>query len=621
MAERVGKIRRSHVVTTYGPGAIIDFRAPKTGAPLSGVLAGLEEWDRAALNRKGLMHPQVIHEPRLERRLLVQGFRLPPVKPARKGKVDPSDNLDVLPVVRFPEWLQCPRCNSLRRARDWNCDPGKAERWCGPCSDDGSKIFAVPVRFVVACEDGHLDEFPWKRWIGCNCGETNLILDMDGPGLSGKIVRCRNEGCEGEAKSMEGAFHKDALRRLGHCCLGKEPWIAAGISGRCDKAPRVLQRGASNVYWSISESALDIPPFASDLSDQFGTYWPAFNRAKPEKWADLIDTLDMPTLMGKPAPVILRMLQEWRRALDEDDGKQPIEWAEYMKFGESVREPISMKEFQTEPTVVAPELAPYLSGVVLAKRLREVRALSGFTRIHPPGGMFRAKSQQKGKLSVQPQTWLPAIALRGEGIFLKFDDEALREWEGRKSVGDRVDEFNGRLWDSLIAEVRSESEREDLDKLFVSWRASAARFLLIHAFSHALMRRLSLECGYGSSALRERLYVGAGALEMAGVLIHTGSPDSEGTLGGLVRQGQPDRLWDSVIGAVRENTWCSSDPVCITGAMTLSSPRNGAACHACLLVPETSCQHFNTLLDRAFLVGTPSQPDLGFFRSLVEEYA
>ncbi len=128
---------------------------------------------------------------------------------------------------------------------------------------------------------------------------------------------------------------------------------------------------------------------------------------------------------------------------------------------------------------------------------------------------------------------------------------------------------------------------------------------MLHSFAHALMRQLSLACGYSSSALRERLYVGDAPTRQMGVLIHTDSPDSEGTLGGLVRQGTPDRLRDTLVGMLRDARWCSSDPVCITGTMTLSTPRNGAACHACLLAPETSCEHFNTLLDRALLVGTP----------------
>lgn len=146
-----------------------------------------------------------------------------------------------------------------------------------------------------------------------------------------------------------------------------------------------------------------------------------------------------------------------------------------------------------------------------------------------------------------------------------------------------------------------------------AWRPYGPRFVMLHSFAHALMRQLSLACGYSSSALRERIYVADKPARQMGVLVHTDSPDSEGTLGGLVRQGRRERLRDTLVALLHDAAWCSSDPVCITGTMTLSTPRNGAACHACLLAPETSCEHFNTLLDRALLVGTPDSPGLGFF--------
>jgi hypothetical protein len=150
-------------------------------------------------------------------------------------------------------------------------------------------------------------------------------------------------------------------------------------------------------------------------------------------------------------------------------------------------------------------------------------------------------------------------------------------------------------------------------------RKTSPRFLLLHSFAHGLMRQLSLECGYSSAALRERLYVGFPPRGMAGVLIHTGSADSEGTLGGLVRQGHEARLEHTLREMLLSLAWCSSDPLCITGATTLSTPDNLAACHACLLAPETACQHFNVLLDRAMLVGTPDMPELGYFRPWLEE--
>jgi hypothetical protein len=276
----IGKVRRSHVASTFGAGAIVDLRAPGTGAPLSGLVAGLEEWDDAAPSGgRGLMHFQRTSEPRLQKRLSVSGFRLPPVK-------DDSDTswTDVLPVVRFPNWLQCPRCERLDPADRYQFDPGRPERACGPCSDTGNKVYAVPVRFVVACEDGHLDEFPWQRWIGCHCEKPRLELKTTGAGLAGKVVRCRVSGCKSTARSLEGVFSRKALTPLGFGhCTGHRPWLPLAPES-CQQDPRVLQRGASTVYYAEVESALDIPPFSTDLTSILGPYWDDLKDATEDEW-------------------------------------------------------------------------------------------------------------------------------------------------------------------------------------------------------------------------------------------------------------------------------------------------------------------------------------------------
>jgi hypothetical protein len=143
---------------------------------------------------------------------------------------------------------------------------------------------------------------------------------------------------------------------------------------------------------------------------------------------------------------------------------------------------------------------------------------------------------------------------------------------------------------------------------------------MIHSLSHALIRQLSLSCGYGSASLRERLYVqNAPGWEMGGFLVFTSSPDADGTLGGLARQGASGNIVRLFEDALTAMTWCSSDPLCIEGVHSLSDPTNGAACHACLLASETSCEEFNAFLDRSLLIGTPTEPSLGYFCDYLKE--
>ncbi len=587
------ELRRSTLVGVFGPGAIVDVRTASNAAA-SGLVPGLEAWDDVAKNR-GLMHRQVIHEPRLQKRLHVGGFRLPPVRSGKSGE----ENVDVLPIIRFPRWLQCPRCQRLREEDRWNDKgPGRPERYCKKCSDDeGADAFVVPVRFIVACERGHINDFPWQRWIGCACNGPDLYLRTTGAGLAGKVVECTK--CR-SSRSLEGAFSKYALKD--HRCSGARPWLP-GPAEACTRTPRVLQRGASNVYWDATESALDIPPFSADLADVFGRYAEEFQDRTPDEWPALIDFLKLPQKTSLTKEQLLDYLGKYKRALDADTSPR-LESAEYEQLDAACGQRVDEGEFRVRPGAVPPELARWISGLALADRLREVRVLTGFTRIHPPSGPFRNATQRLAPLSTMKLQWLPAIELLGEGIFVRLNIDAVSKWEVQPAVTARVD--------ALMKRIRADLREDE------SLPDCTARWLLVHSLAHALIRRLSLDSGYSSSALRERLFVDSQS-QMCGFLIHTGSPDSEGTLGGLVAQGTADRFFDTVSGAIAEASWCSQDPVCITGTATLSSPRNSAACHACLLVPETCCQVFNLLLDRAMLVGTPDNPELGYFSGLVRQ--
>ena len=158
----LGEIRRSAVILTAAPGAVVDFRAE--GAPVSAVINGLDDWDES-FPPVGLAHNQVIYEERLQKKLKVSGFRLPPV--LSTGRHRGSNYAPpALRAARFPDWLQCPQCNRLAPTRMWSSEPGRPWRSCPHCSKKGHTVYVIPVRFVMACEKGHLDEFPWHMWVG-----------------------------------------------------------------------------------------------------------------------------------------------------------------------------------------------------------------------------------------------------------------------------------------------------------------------------------------------------------------------------------------------------------------------------------------------------------------------
>ena len=605
---RVGELRRSAVIMTYAPGAIVDMRAD--GAPVSGVSAGLEEWDRSAPLVGNLKHQKII-ERRLCKKLGKKYFRLPPVVDDDATLQDGSPDPAALVLRRFPEWLQCPSCELLKSANRWAKEPGRASRYCAECTTrqpGGKKVFAIPVRFAVACVAGHLEEFPWHWWVAhkpeCKNRER-LRLSSIGPGLAGLMASCPD--CK-QQRSLDGSFRESALSGL--ACQGHRPWLRANdTSCKCrgdDGTYRVVQRGASNLYYPVIESALDIPPWTRRLEQALGDYW--------DDLADAVSTEDRIRLieatpgltrvlgeLGIGAKELAARFEQMRSALDEIDPAN-LRLDEYRVFTTGTDE--RDEEFESHREGVAPEVGPLVSQVVRVARLREVRVVRGFTRINAP---FDMEAAEISPISVGVLDWLPAIEVRGEGLFVRVDGDRLRQWEALPIVTERVRRAD-RSW-----KVDWERRNPGKPRPF----GATARLLLIHSFSHALIRQLTLECGYSSASLRERLYVSEGDEGMAGLLIYTATPDSDGTLGGLQRRAMQDLLGPTIVAAIRSMQWCSSDPLCLAGELAAPESHSVAACHSCMLVPETSCELHNRFLDRALLVGTESDPRVGYFAELI----
>lgn len=607
----LGKIRRSQNLNAYGPGAIIDFRAgARDGAPVSAVAAGLEMWNEHA-PPADLRHPQTTFEPRLQEMLGIEGFRLPPVAPDVAPGV-PGRNAGHLIAVRYPAWLQCPSCQLLQPAGRWGAEGGDPSLYCDECTsrqDGQRRVHAIPVRFIAACENGHLEDFPWNWWVQHRepgCRGRLYLKNEGGAGLAGLILSC--EKCKAN-RPMQGCFAPDALRGLG-ACKGRRPWLTTDDPS-CTGQLRAFQRGASCLYFPVVASALDIPPFADRIQQQLGVYWQKIRGKKTAaERRNLIEVAELDKDLGMDLGKLHAEVEARIAALGVG-GLRTIRWEEYRQF--IAEPPVRLgerAEFEIRPLPVPAELTGLVRRLVQATRLREVRALRAFTRVRPPdpsdatGGRSWAPIHDPDK---RPN-WLPGVEVRGEGIFVELDPDAVSRWEDSNpsicATVERIDSAYAADW-------------KQRNKDAARPRKITPRFLLVHSLAHALIRQLGVECGYSTASLRERLYVDSGEQAMTALLIYTATPDSDGTLGGLASQAEPGRFVRTLEAAIKSASWCSSDPLCIANVNAFTEPTNGAACHACMLVPETSCEEFNRFLDRSTLVGTPDAPKSGFFEELV----
>jgi len=605
----MGRVRRSQTISTYGIGAIVDL-ADGSVMPL-----GLEDWE--ATSRGGRVAPLIVHEPRLQVQLGVEYFRLPPTEEVLDPRENTIDRRYSIPCIRFPKWHECPTCHRLGTHDDPFVESDDGNRlFCQGC---GKKGQVNPVRFISGCEKGHIDDFPWVWWAHRNleagaCANPALFLRSRhrSAALSDLYVVCKS--CNANS-SMGDAFAGESLRR--RRCHGSRPWLNDHEPG-CEEKLRALQRGASNAHFSVIASALSIPPASEPHFLILNDFWTAVAPVPPEA----IDAV----LSGIAAScgvevALLRIAYDQRKRIEGGE-------ASCTEISSRAEEYLALSTSRDDESVAgkppqfcneifeAPEaLAQWFDLVGAVSRLREVRALAGFSRLQPypiSGERIREALNDASisPLSKTARPWFPAAEIRGEGVFLRFRTAAIEDWILRNpNLRTRTAALEVRS--AILAAKRG----------YIRDYVITPRLLLVHSFAHAMIRQLSLDCGYSSSALRERLYVSeSDSAPMNGVLIYTGSPDSEGSLGGLVRLAHPQLISDAVTRAVRHSMWCGSDPVCRETDPAQSGDRvSGSACHCCLLVPETACEKFNRELDRTLMVGDAHAEWMGYFEGLGEE--
>ncbi|MFF5183451.1 DrmB family protein [Streptomyces sp. NPDC000345] len=596
------RVRQSQTVVPFGVGAVFDIQGE------SFVATGIGDWPSRAR--------QQVESSRLASRLGVTGFYAAPA--TANDRYDAPDAPGA-PYIRFPSWLFCGACRRMKRWRIADEKPGQPPR-CPSCSPGRT---LAPMRFVQICAAGHLSDIDWWFWAHSRreaaerrqCGEREklrFLVSERASGLEALSVACAAKGC-GAARGL-----LDILGTHGMRCSGRNPWQRTGESADCVLPVQVVQRTAGNLYYPVVHSALDIPETDARPHDD-------------DALADLVRGHDLWVQLcrhaGKPRAAMFReVILEDTGAdealldalLAEETGQSPPdpsdaptaaarpdlsreEWAAF-----TAPAPPATRDFALRETTLglAGETEDPWTGlrrcfgrIVLADRLREVRALSGFTRVSPDATVVPADTARRLR-------WLPAVEVFGEGIFLTLDRGELASWESDMRVQRHV------------AGIRA-----DLDRSFQKDRLEtltgpdlSPRFVLLHTLAHLLIRQLSFESGYTTASLRERIYARP-EQDQYGILVYTAAGDAEGTLGGLVRQGEPPRLAETLLRMTEAAAWCSADPLCAEHSGQGFGNLNRAACHACALLPETSCEAGNTLLDRALVVGGEHVP--GYLETIV----
>jgi hypothetical protein len=629
------EIRLGQLIAPFGPGGIYTDR---NGVP--NIICGLDWWhyrvdeSGAPVESSKSINKSTIVEPRLSDLLRVSHFRQPPEYYYDRNNPDLELQLLKIQSHRFPRWYFNNTSGELKK---FNYESTRIDR--------PGKGLWKPVRFITVCSSGHIDDFPWKRWIGCECDSENGLVLNDSGGVDLGSIKVRCKYCK-KAKSMAGATHVDreertsGLQKAGiEHCTGERPWLGrAGRERDCGDLMAGALINQSNVYFSRTISSIYLPDLESDESirEIQGVLEPlnitaasiAIRLGDIEGGLGLLRVVLEKKYTGSlpsDEDIMTAYASMGRGALGGAGFQKPeCPESDLLTFRRSefniLRNEVSAEdssELTVIPSAVPGGLAKWFARINLVERLRETRVFYGFDRLERSDNPLEDMPDSAlNQLFLNPPgsdiSWLPAIKNYGEGIYIELAEEAINSW-----INENSDWLQKRYSPNFVGRMGNEAlllpPNSNID-----WQW-ASRYQLVHTLSHVLINQLVFESGYSSAALKERLFVSSDKdAPMAGILIYTASGDSDGSLGGLVRMGRPALFEGVVRTAMSRASWCSADPVCsenLGGSGTRLV--NMSACHACTLLPETACETINNGLDRSSLVGVPQNQNLGFFSELI----
>ncbi len=633
-------IRASQVIAPFGVGSLVEVEGQ------SFFISGTKEWRENFKIQKSktletLPNFRTISLPSLTTRLgRIKSLKQP---------------LLSVKIYRFPSWHFCRNCREMSQLKSWLDvetpeDDQDEKKFINykvikpTCKKPECKnIELTPMRFVAACEHGHIADIDWYWWAHRkldksktgSCDRSTAKLEFHEQGKGGGdftqmhiICSCSKSLGPGEHNDLEG-INKNKLPQR---CLGKHLGDRSDEKKECmtNNKPtfmEMLPRGAMKLHYPLILSALDINTNNSDeekysslLKDKsfemYSDFFKYINLSMEEfyeKYGEKID--ELASIHGLTKDEIFVCLEDPESYTpDNEIDDQEITQTEILQreFPTLISStPTENKNIKTIPEIINKDdpLNSVFKKIVRIERLREVRVFKGFQRINTTvNNTLVSPDLGHGNVS-----WLPACEVFGEGIFLEINDQKLQRWYfDNKSVIDEI----------TAAQIQKANEEGLFSKKGVD---PSPQFILIHTLSHLLISQLVFECGYSSTSLKERIYSNIDTNHF-GLLIYTSDADSEGAMGGLTEMGNLNTIREIIYKAVSKSRWCSNDPVCreLTrqGVMGL----NGAACHACSMIAETSCDHNNILLTRLLVSGNGmingrgrSEPT-GFFNEFLNQF-
>lgn len=547
-------------------------------------------------------------------------------------EVTPRDKKKVASSKYFPEWMYCPNCerfnhinewwqkwqHTLQRFNDYNIGEKFIKPKCFKCyeeaklNDRRKKYYELEqVRFIMTAPNGDIRDIPWYLWptieknvreedadggnikLNSKCCEKQDLRYLRSEtfsDLAGIRIQCKNPDCstKGKEVNLAGLF---GLR-----------------IGQDEKQFKPVIRTSNSVYYQIGINSIYLPKKIEEISSddkilirnsiaaglERNQIYSIFRRYSKETIDDFIDQRDETHF----EPEIQYRFKEYKFILENpnysDDQLGDDKKTNYLRYeNQKISE---LKNY-------------FISTLIKVKRLKLTTVQTAYTRQEPfDKDMFIREGDAQTPIKIKYTStqavntqYLLATESFGEGIFIDLDKNKVDEWFVKHSK--ETEAFQKRispLWNRFL-----QSENLPSDKF--SDQKHLAKFILLHTLSHLLIKEMEFLCGYSATSMNERLFVDNE--NMQGVLVYTVA-GSEGSYGGLINQSNPESFIKILHSALFRSRDCASDPVCYHSDGQGIGGLNLAACYSCSLLPETSCEEFNSFLDRAILI----DEEYGFFK-------
>lgn len=615
MAEKVNH-GRSKMISSYGGvGSVID--TPDSSI----IIETFDNWGYPVHYEQDIKK-HIILDDRLINRLRA---RFPNVRHLVNIPVEEDGwRTDVEPQANyFPKWFYCPRCKKFMKLADWKKHWKNKQEFDLQCFNPKCKEEHLEqVRFVMTCNDGHIQDLPWDYWNNrlpapdndssessdseqekeskiilnyerkcCDEQELYYRISNENTDLSGIHIKCEKCGKSATLKGIFGFSQK---------CGGRKYWLGLQngqfVGENCEQKVTVKIKSSNSVYYANTLSSLWIPEKQKTIEREHRLLiekWLDRGKSKDKIIEDLFEDYDV------PKEVVIQYLEETPETDVRDIIYRQAEYDYFTQKEQPENKAIKFRQIQ---------LKDYLNGfekLVKIDRLKKITVQTSFTRNEPIDTdsilinndneyEYCVKRQPISKNSFETRL-LPAIENYGEGILFVLDEQRLIQWEKNEDIKDR------------IKEIQSYAEDSDWQSHKIEARNLTARKILIHTLSHLLIREFEYVCGYPMSSLQERLYV---CNNMNGFLI-SAYDGSDGYLGGLTKLcNNLEKLQDIISSALQRAKDCSLDPICYESEGQGVAQLNLASCHSCSHIPETSCEMSNLFLDRKLVI----DEKLGYFK-------